>query len=144
VTLRDQYDWRRCDRHDVLSRIMRWASCAPTSTGPVAKRQAVSPQLNQLMRAEVCCWVSLRFDGTCTSGSSILDTVHLAATMQGYCRLSATVDPVTRPDGSVSQGLRFTIEIVERVELVGDRFSLKGPPDEQKVGGKPAVRQPMC
>jgi len=76
----------------------------------------------------------------CTDGQSILDAVHLAAATQG-CRLTATVDPVTSPCGSVSQCLRFVIEIVERVELVGNRISVKGTtPYEQKVGGKPAVR----
>ena len=88
-----------------------------------------------------------RFDLTRSPphGLSVLAAVDLAATMHVYCRLSATVDPVTRPGRSVTQGLRFIIEIVERVELVGNRISLKGvTPDEQKVGGKPAVGQPMC
>jgi hypothetical protein len=41
----------------------------------------------------------------------------------------------------MSQGLRFVIEIVERVELVGRWLSAKRiTPYEQKVGGKPTVR----
>jgi hypothetical protein len=78
------------------------------------------------MQAEVFLLCIVAICGVCAQGWSILDAVHLAATMQVYCRLSATVDPVTRPVRSVSQGLRFIIEIVERVELVGNRISLKG------------------
>lgn len=40
----------------------------------------------------------------------------------------------------MSHGLRLVIEIVERMEPVGDRFSFKGiAPYKQKIGSEPAI-----
>ena len=62
----------------------------------------------------------------------------------GGGRLTAAVDPAASPARGVFQGLRFVLEIVERVKLVGGRLAAARVIGyEQQVGGNPAAREPM-